>query len=164
MTISFFVPGLARPKGSKRSIPIYRGKKGQPREFTGKTVLVESAGAGLKAWEGQIRGAAAKAFAALVHRKATSSLVKSKTGTTLPLGLFDGPLAVSLTFTLLKPKSAPKSRVIYPIKRPDVDKLARSCLDAMTKIVWRDDSQVIKLTAEKTYGDPPGVSITVQTV
>lgn len=41
-----------------------------------------------------------------------------------------------------------------PIKKPDVDKLLRACLDALTEVIWRDDSQVVKATTEKTYAVP----------
>jgi len=37
------------------------------------------------------------------------------------------------------------------IKQPDVDKLLRMILDAMTGIVWGDDSQVAFATINKTY-------------
>lgn len=36
-------------------------------------------------------------------------------------------------------------------KQPDVDKLLRMILDAMTGIVWGDDSQVAFATINKTY-------------
>ena len=31
----------------------------------------------------------------------------------------------------------------------------------MNGVLWRDDSQVVKLTAEKEYGDAPGVLVEV---
>jgi len=63
-----------------------------------------------------------------------------------------GPLDVTVTFTLAKPVSAPKRRRTYPDRSPDLDKLVRSTLDGLTMGgVWRDDAQVVQLTARKTY-------------
>lgn len=66
---------------------------------------------------------------------------------------------VVLTFYFERPKghygkkglrpSAPK----FVTKRPDVDKLARAVLDALTHIVFADDSQVVRLMAKKEYCD-----------
>ncbi|MFJ9558071.1 RusA family crossover junction endodeoxyribonuclease [Nocardiopsis sp. NPDC101807] len=66
----------------------------------------------------------------------------------------DGPLVVELTVTVPKPKSAPKRRVTWPITRSssDIDHHARAVLDALTRAeAWRDDSQVVEVTARKVY-------------
>ena len=61
----------------------------------------------------------------------------------------DGPIWVRLTFHLQVPK---RRRDAWPIKRPDVDKLTRAALDALTIAgVWRDDSQVAWLSARKVW-------------
>jgi Holliday junction resolvase RusA-like endonuclease len=73
--------------------------------------------------------------------------------------MFDEPVSVEATFTLPRPVSAPK-RVVYPAVKPDIDKLARSLLDALTGVVVRDDSRVVSLTVRKRYGDP-GVKVKV---
>ena len=44
---------------------------------------------------------------------------------------------------------------------PDVDKCARSCLDALSGVAFRDDRQVSRLVVEKQYGDVPGVFVSV---
>ena len=62
-----------------------------------------------------------------------------------------GPLSVQLAFWLPRPKSAPK-KVLYPAKRPDLDKLVRAVFDGLTEgRVWADDSQVVNLGARKRY-------------
>lgn len=80
-------------------------------------------------------------------------------------GRYDGgkadPLSVSLSFLLKRPKSAPKSRT-EPVVRPDLDKLVRAILDAGSRVLWHDDSQVVCITARKLYGDQEGVSIRVE--
>lgn len=73
-----------------------------------------------------------------------------------------GPVAVSLLFVLPRPKSAPKRHTPAATKRPDVDKLARAILDALTPVAIADDSQVIDLIACKRLaeiGETPGVHI-----
>jgi Holliday junction resolvase RusA-like endonuclease len=42
-----------------------------------------------------------------------------------------GPVRCWVTFTVRKPAGAPKTRKTWPAKRPDVDKLLRSTLDAL---------------------------------
>ena len=75
--------------------------------------------------------------------------------------MFDGAVEVVLHFHLPRPASLPK-KVTHNVKRPDVDKLARACLDAMTGVFFKDDSQVVALEAYKHYADPfIGVKVTV---
>jgi crossover junction endodeoxyribonuclease RusA len=79
--------------------------------------------------------------------------------------LLAGAVAVVLAFTLPRPKSTPKSYTPNAIKRPDLDKLARACLDAITGTVIWDDSQVTNLQATKRIaeiGETPNVRITVE--
>jgi crossover junction endodeoxyribonuclease RusA len=39
---------------------------------------------------------------------------------------------------------------------PDIDKVCRAVLDALTGILYRDDAQVVALSAVKTYADGYG--------
>jgi Holliday junction resolvase RusA-like endonuclease len=39
-----------------------------------------------------------------------------------------------------------------PCVRPDIDKLSRALLDALTGVAYEDDGQVVALTARKSYG------------
>ena len=81
--------------------------------------------------------------------------------------LLDGAVRVRLDLTLPRPKSAPKRSTPPAVKRPDVDKLARAILDAITGIIVRDDSQIVDLHATKRLaelGETPGVAITVELV
>lgn len=86
--------------------------------------------------------------------------VASEARARAPKAPWSGPVVVALTFKLQKPKSAPKSRRVYPAKPPDIDKLVRAVLDALTGVVFEDDKQVLQLWAEKDYG-VPGVRISV---
>lgn len=78
-----------------------------------------------------------------------------------PPTLLETPLEVACNFNIMRPKSA-KKFVVLVSKRPDIDKLLRAVLDACTGVVWRDDSQVAKITALKMYSDEPGVFIAIR--
>ena len=76
---------------------------------------------------------------------------------------FDGPVSVTCTFALPRPESYPK-RVIHHVTKPDVDKLARAVLDALTAAkVLADDGRVSDLVATKRYGTEAGAYIAVST-
>lgn len=72
-------------------------------------------------------------------------------------------LTVELGFILPRPVSTPKTRPTPPaIKKPDADKLERAVLDALTHVVYDDDSRVIDIHARKRIaeiGETPGVSV-----
>lgn len=79
--------------------------------------------------------------------------------------LAQGALTVCLSFVLPRPKSAPKTYTPRAAKRPDIDKLVRAVLDAVTGTVMVDDSQVTNLHAIKRLaeiGETPGVHIRVE--
>jgi crossover junction endodeoxyribonuclease RusA len=76
----------------------------------------------------------------------------------------DGPLLVRLGFVMPRPAATPKRRTPPAVKKPDVDKLARAVFDALTSVVWRDDSQVVDVHATKRLAEldeTPGVHIVV---
>ena len=85
---------------------------------------------------------------------------------------FNGPIRVRLTFTLRKPASAPKRTLTWPCKKPDIDKLARSTLDAMTSSgIISDDARVVDLFAAKRFPnegrdalDRPGCVIEIEPI
>jgi crossover junction endodeoxyribonuclease RusA len=73
-----------------------------------------------------------------------------------------GPVSVSMFFTLPKPKSAPKKRRTSPDRKPDIDKLVRSTLDALTQAgAIEDDARVVWLTAQKLYPAEEAYSLPV---
>lgn len=84
----------------------------------------------------------------------------------LPL---DGPLSVSLRFRMPIPKSASKrskaamaAGEIAHMSRPDIDNLAKSILDAMNKVVFHDDGQVVRSFTTKIYAEQPGIDVRVE--
>lgn len=135
--LEFTVHGLPAPQGSKVAMPIYRGSRAKgTREFTGKSALVESSSQKLGPWRDAVRSEAVRAH-----------------GGRPPL---DGPLALTIIFALPRPKSARKSD-IYPIKRPDLDKLARAVGDAIKQAgVVVDDSLFCDEFIRKRFAGFPG--------
>lgn len=81
--------------------------------------------------------------------------------------LLDGALRLGVVFTVPRPKGHYGARGLrpsapqYPTVRPDVTKLLRAVEDALTGIVWRDDSQVVWQVAWKEYGEPAHCIVTV---
>lgn len=68
------------------------------------------------------------------------------------------PVEISMNFYFVKPKSVKRNAVTV---RPDIDKICRSFLDAITGILISDDAQVIEMHARKHYGGPPRVEIQI---
>lgn len=54
----------------------------------------------------------------------------------------------------------------YVAKTPDLSKLIRSTEDALTRVIWHDDAQVVLLRAEQLYSDTgfEGAEITIKEV
>jgi len=135
--IRFTVYGRPIPQGSSRGFPIRRanGKLGvaitHDNEKTGP-------------YRQEVAGAALRACA------------EAETAAPAPRGT---PVALSILFVLAKPQSAPKRTAVYPTKKPDCDKLCRSVLDALTGILYEDDSQVTDISAQKVYGIPERTEI-----
>lgn len=118
--IDFIVHGMPAPQGSKKFVGLNK---------SGRGVLVESSKK-VKPWRQDVLAAAIEA--------------REKLGALCPL---DGPLLVSMVFTVPKPASAPKKRRTWPDKKPDVSKLARSTEDAISDSgLWVDDARVVGYT------------------
>lgn len=123
------------PSEIQFTVPGVPKPQGSKRGFVvkGKAVLVESAGTPLKDW---------RAVVALAATEAMSGHAP-----------FEGPVRVTLSFNLPRPKSHGK-KVTFPEHRPDIDKLARSVLDALTHVCFADDGQVTTLFARKRWAVP----------
>ncbi len=77
---------------------------------------------------------------------------------------FEGPIRLNLRFSLPIPKSLPKRRPSFMVKKPDLDKMVRSVKDALKGVLYRDDSQVVALVTEKVYDPHPGVRVVVEPI
>jgi crossover junction endodeoxyribonuclease RusA len=136
-TITFFVPGTPKPGGSKRHV--------------GNGILIDSSGQAGKDWRGDVKVYAQQAY-------------KGE-----PL---TGPLEVEFHFVRQWPKSflradggiKPSRHGAKPTTNPDTTKLIRSVEDALTGILWADDSQIVRQWGSKVYGTKPGVEIVVKEI
>ncbi|MGO2111720.1 MAG: RusA family crossover junction endodeoxyribonuclease [Pseudoclavibacter sp.] len=108
------------------------------KRHVGNGVLVESSPA-VKPWREDVRNAAEHA--------ATVGGWNAEDG--------DQPLACELEFWLRRPASHPKRTRTAPMRKPDIDKLVRSTLDALTSSgVIADDARIVDLIARKRYVHP----------
>lgn len=129
--IAFFLPGQARPE-AKRQRP-FKGKDGT-QHMGARTDLPDRAD-----WKAHVRHAAALAM-----------------GSDLPL---QGPLTLIITVMRPKPPSWPKRPCkgnLWPWawwKKPDADNLAKPIKDALSKVVWADDAQVVREVIEKVHSN-----------
>lgn len=141
MKLRFFVPGIPAPGGSKT--PGFSKKTGKSfcRPASKKT----------KPWMATVAG--------VVRSQYDGELLQ-------------GALSLSMEFRLLRPKghygSGRNAAVLkpsspaFPTVKPDLTKLVRSTEDALTGILWRDDTQVAFGDYRKLYVDKdPGVVIFV---
>lgn len=135
--IHFFVPGVPVPGGSKKGFVV-----------RGRVCIVDAAGQRNKNWRAVV------ALAAKQHWRGP---------------LLDEALKVTVTFTMPRPKShflnwgqlkisAPTLHTI----RPDVLKLTRAVEDALTGVIWTDDSLIAQESMEKRYGTSPGAWILIE--
>lgn len=123
----FIVEGLPAPQGSKQ----IRQNKARTKVW-----LTESAKT-LKPWREQV---ATEARSAMFDG--------SEYGSRPPYG---DAVCVALTFVFPRPKSVPVAKRPHHIVKPDVDKLSRAILDALTGTVIVDDARVVTLIAHKRY-------------
>ena len=85
--------------------------------------------------------------------------------------LLDGPLEAMLEMRFQVPASWSKARraralagVEWHISKPDADNVAKAVLDACNGVVFRDDAQVVMLTATKQFSETPGVRVVIREV
>ena len=78
-------------------------------------------------------------------------------------------IAVDMIAFIRIPKSMPKKNIqkalsgeIRPLRKPDLDNVAKAVLDAMNSVVFRDDKDVTQMTIRRYYGDKPKVSVRVR--
>ena len=67
--------------------------------------------------------------------------------------LLSGALDVHLSFYMQRPQSLP-NKIQYHTKRPDIDNLTKSVLDALEGVIYERDSQIYLLNVTKEYGIP----------
>lgn len=63
----------------------------------------------------------------------------------------EGALDVKIKIYLQKPK---RTKNEFPCVRPDLDNYIKAILDALNGIAFKDDGQIVDLSASKRYGEP----------
>lgn len=123
-SMNIFVPGVPIPKGSTKAFPFKRknGKMG---------VAVTAANSKTKPWQAQV--------AEIAKREMDWNGA-----------VWKGAVYLTVHFFMPRPKSLSK-RVIFHLKKPDLDKLLRSIKDALKGIAYVDDSQVVTTMCTKCY-------------
>ncbi|MFE4203808.1 RusA family crossover junction endodeoxyribonuclease [Aneurinibacillus aneurinilyticus] len=88
-----------------------------------------------------------------------------------PSALLEGPLLLNVTVYRSIPKSFSKKKTaaadagqIRPTTKPDADNYLKGISDALNKIIWQDDSQIVSATVEKWYSQQPRIEVIVQTI
>lgn len=140
---TFFVPGKCETRGSKKPFILWRG--GRPR------ASMADANPGSKAWMEVVAGAARE----------------------LGVDPLQGPVELACVFRMLRPKShfrigrfAHLFRDDAPTEHigpPDLGKLVRPIEDALSKVLYGDDSQIVSYGEVRKLWvtERPGVEITV---
>lgn len=144
--ISFFVPGIPAPGGSKRFVGFAKS--------TGRAILIDAAGQRNKNWRS-------------ICGDMGSQAMSGKP-------VLEGPLSAIFIFRMPRPKghygtragvsTLKQSAPSRPLTKPDVTKLVRSTEDALTSIVWRDDAQIVSQEARKYFAEDGkcGCQITIR--
>ncbi len=142
--IQLYVAGDPLPQGSKTGF-ILRGKTRKQdrvvlKEVANNATKKRKAGA-LKRWR--------KAIAEEARKHAPAELIA-------------GPVDLTIVFVLERPKShwlksgrIAKGKPRRPIGRPDKSKLTRAVEDALSGVIYRDDSQVVDGRVRKRYQTIP---------
>ena len=80
-----------------------------------------------------------------------------------PIERFEGAVVCILDFVLPRPKTTPKRSTPEATKKPDIDKLSRAVLDAITSAgVIVDDSYIVDMHPKKRLaelGKAPGLRL-----
>lgn len=128
--------GTAAPKGSARGFARRR------RDGTTAVTIVADNRSTLQAWT------------AVVSAEAHAALDRQPGAPAAEVAYYDeGPLRIRATFYLQRPKSRRKADR-HPDRKPDIDKLARAALDALTGVWFADDAQICELELAKRYAEP----------
>jgi crossover junction endodeoxyribonuclease RusA len=136
--MKFFASGIPRPKGSAKAFV-----------RNGHAAICQDNDSDQKVWATQIVAAARVA----------------------EVPLYAAPVSIAVSFYLPRPQTHYGSKGLkatapaLSIRKPDLDKLLRCVLDALTGIAYEDDARIARVIGTKFYADPrPGAAITIETM
>ncbi len=82
--------------------------------------------------------------------------------------LLEGELQAVICAYFKIPKSATKGKllamqhnIVRPTKKPDSDNISKIILDALNKVAYKDDSQIVDLTVRKYWSEEPRVEVNI---
>ena len=82
--------------------------------------------------------------------------------------LIEGPVVLILSFYMPIPKSTSKKKKALMLendlmhtKKPDLDNLIKFVKDCCNNLVWKDDSQVVHIWADKRYSEKPRTTMRI---
>ncbi len=78
----------------------------------------------------------------------------------VPLAPAGVPVGIEARFQFVRPKRA--SLRGWPTVKPDIDKVLRALLDALTGVGYVDDAQVVNVWVSKRYGDVTQMTVTIR--
>jgi len=100
----------------------------------------------------------------VLHEQHIKDCWDSKYGNIIPTGK---PLEVVIKFYMPMPRSVSKklrepllTGVMHTVK-PDIDNLIKMVLDALNKVAYEDDKQIVDIYAYKRYSEQPRTEITI---
>lgn len=80
-------------------------------------------------------------------------------------------IEVAISVHRVPPKSWSKKKqkealngVIKPVTKPDADNLAKSVLDALNGVLFKDDNQIVSLTVKKMYAAEAKAVVTINQI
>lgn len=86
-----------------------------------------------------------------------------------PDKLLEGPLQLEVKVYKPSLKSFSKKKalaaeegLLRPTTKPDVDNYVKGVKDALNKVIWNDDSQVVDLKVSKWYSEKPRVEVIIK--
>ena len=102
------------------------------------------------------------------YEKVVALLARASLGSRGPL---HGALAVRIDAWCPIPSSWSRRKHVralgeqlLPTTKPDIDNVAKAVLDALNKIAFADDAQIVHLTCSKRYGSEPRLEVTVREI
>jgi Holliday junction resolvase RusA-like endonuclease len=142
MTLVFSVYGVAQPKGNMRAF------QGKGMKFP---VLTDS-NRSVKSWSQLVAQGASEAIQQLPEAERA---------------VMAGAVRLSCVFFMPRPKkyTRPKHANVPCLTMPDWDKLSRAVGDALSKVLYRDDCQIVEAVIGKYYAglhDAPHIDVRVE--
>lgn len=136
-SILFSVPGPPQGKARARTV---RGRGGQTFSYTpDKTVLYEN-------------------LIKISYLQVSKKIFNNKE-----------PINVRITACFEPAKSASKKKrmqmlsgEIKPTKKPDIDNITKCILDGLNGVAYRDDTQVVEVSAKKIYAEKAEVKVEIE--